>query len=79
MYLGDRLSGATWDGLQPVGVVMLMHVSLVVTSIIINPSLTGSEGLTFILARAVVIWMMVVVVAISTRKQFEMGRVSQTS
>ena len=67
------------DHTESLLVVMLMHVSLVVTSIIINPSLTGSEGLTFILARAVVIWMMVVVVAISTRKQFEMGRVSQTS
>ena len=62
-----------YDRTKSLLVVMLMHVSLVVTSIIINPSLVGGEGLAFILVRAVVIWMIVVVVAMSNRKQVEKG------
>jgi len=49
-------------------VVILMHLSLVATLLIIDPVLTGASLLTFILVRAVVFWVLAVMVA-STKKQ----------
>jgi membrane protease YdiL (CAAX protease family) len=49
-------------------VAMLMHVSLVASTVIIEPPLTGGALLTYILARAAVLWIIVVVVAVAQRR-----------
>jgi membrane protease YdiL (CAAX protease family) len=46
-------------------VAMLMHVSLVASTVIIEPVLTGGALLTYILVRAAVLWIVVVVVALA--------------
>jgi membrane protease YdiL (CAAX protease family) len=46
-------------------VAMLMHVSLVASTVIIEPPLAGGALLTYILVRAAVLWIVVVVVALA--------------
>jgi membrane protease YdiL (CAAX protease family) len=46
-------------------VAMLMHVSLVASTVIIEPPLTGGALLAYILVRAAVLWIVVVVVALA--------------
>lgn len=50
-----------YDHTESLLIVMLMHVSLVATLAVIDPSLTGAGLLTFILVRAAVLWMIVAV------------------
>ena len=52
-------------------VALLMHVSLVATLTIIDPSLTGGGLLTLILVRAIVLWVIVAVVTLSQRRTIE--------
>ncbi len=59
-------------------VVMLMHASLVATTAIIDPSLSGEGLLIFILIRAAVLWIIVVVVTMANSRQLEKGRVAQS-
>jgi len=49
-------------------VTILMHVSLVATMAIIDPSLTGGGLLTLILVRAAVLWVIVVAVTLAQRR-----------
>jgi membrane protease YdiL (CAAX protease family) len=60
-----------YDHTDSLPLVMLMHVSLVITSMIINPSQTGGTLLIFILVRAVVFWFIVNAVILADRRQFE--------
>lgn len=46
-------------------VAVLMHVSLVASTVILEPPLTGGALLTYILVRAAVLWIVVVVVAVA--------------
>jgi membrane protease YdiL (CAAX protease family) len=54
-----------YDRTESLLVVILMHVSLVVTLTIIDPSLTGGSLLTLILVRAAVLWIIVAAVALA--------------
>ena len=67
-----------YDRTESLLVVMLMHVSLVATTAIIDPSLKGGGLLTFILVRADVLWIIVEVVTMANSRQFDKGRVGQT-
>jgi len=58
-----------YDRTESLLVAMLMHVSLVATLMIIDPSLTGGSLLTFILVRAAVLWIFVAAVAVANRGQ----------
>ena len=60
-----------YDCTESLIIVMLMHVSLVFTSTIINPSISGTALLIFILVRAIVLWIFVAVVITANRKQSE--------
>lgn len=70
----------TWiyDGTESLLVVMLMHVSLVATLAILDPSLTAIELLVFILARAIVLWGIVAAVTLANRKQLVRDRYVST-
>ncbi|UCF96211.1 MAG: CPBP family intramembrane metalloprotease [Spirochaetaceae bacterium] len=57
-----------YDRTESLLVAMLMHVSLVATLQIIDPSLTGGNLLTFILVRAAVFWVIVVAVLSAQRR-----------
>lgn len=57
-----------YDHTESLLVVMLMHVSLVATLAVIDPSLTGVGLVAFILVRAAVLWAIVAAVA-STRRR----------
>ena len=57
-----------YDRTESLLVAMLMHVSLVATLQIIDPSLTGGRLLTFILVRAAVFWVIVVAVLSAQRR-----------
>jgi membrane protease YdiL (CAAX protease family) len=50
-----------FDNTESLLVVMLMHVSLVATLMILEPPLVGGELLTFILVKAVILWILVTV------------------
>ncbi len=67
-----------YDHTESLLLVMLMHMSLVATTAIIDPSLTGQGLLTFILVRAAVLWIIVAVVNIASNRQFATSRVAQT-
>jgi len=50
-------------------VAMLMHVSLVASTVIVEPPLTGGGLLTYILVRAAVLWVVVAAVAVANGGQ----------
>ena len=52
-------------------VVMLMHVSLVAAMIFFDPPLTGWGLVTYLLARAAVLWVIVAAVTVVNRGQSE--------
>ena len=54
-------------------VAMLMHVSLVASTVIVEPPLTGGALLTYILVRAAVLWVAIAAVAVANRGQLERG------
>jgi membrane protease YdiL (CAAX protease family) len=58
-------------------VAIVMHVSLVASTVIVEPPLTGGALLTYILVRAAVLWVVVAAVAVANRGRFE-NRVGQT-
>jgi membrane protease YdiL (CAAX protease family) len=57
-----------YDRTESLLVAMVMHVSLVATLQIIDPSLAGGRLLTFILVRAAVFWFIVVAVPLTPRR-----------
>jgi membrane protease YdiL (CAAX protease family) len=66
-----------YDRTESLLVVMLMHVSLVAAMIFFDPPLTGWGLLTYILARAAVLWVIVAAVTVANRGQTEMAKVSR--
>ena len=58
-----------YDRTESLLITMFMHVSLVATLIIMEPPLTGSALLTYILLRAAVLWAVVVVVTLTQRRR----------
>jgi membrane protease YdiL (CAAX protease family) len=58
-----------YDRTKSLLVAMLMHVSLVASLMIIEPSLTGGGLLTYILIRAAVLWVIVAAVAVANDGQ----------
>jgi membrane protease YdiL (CAAX protease family) len=58
-----------YDHTESLLVAMLMHVSLVASTVIIEPPLTGGDLLTYILVRGAVLW--VVVAAVAPTKRFQ--------
>jgi membrane protease YdiL (CAAX protease family) len=58
-----------YDRTKSLLVAMLMHVSLVASLMIIEPSLTGGDLLTYILVRAAVLWVIVAAVAVANDGQ----------
>jgi membrane protease YdiL (CAAX protease family) len=58
-----------YDRTESLLVAMLMHVSLVASLTIIEPSLTGGALLTYILVRAAVLWAVVAAVAVASDGQ----------
>jgi membrane protease YdiL (CAAX protease family) len=57
-----------YDRTESLLVVMLMHVSLVATTGIIDPVLAGGRLLTFLLVKAAVLWIIVAAVAVAQRR-----------
>jgi len=66
-----------YDRTESLLVVMLMHVSLVAAMIFFDPPLTGWGLLTYLLARAAVLWVIVAAVTVVNRGQTEMAKVSR--
>ena len=66
-----------YDRTESLLVVMLMHVSLVAAMIFFDPPLTGWGLLTYLLARAAVLWVIVAAVTVVNRGQTEMAQVSR--
>lgn len=66
-----------YDRTESLLVVMLMHVSLVAAMIFFDPPLTGWGLLTYLLARAAVLWVIVAAVTVANRGQTEMAKVSR--
>jgi len=66
-----------YDRTESLLVVMLMHVSLVAAMIFFDPPLTGWGLLTYLLARAAVLWAIVATVTVANRGQTEMAKVSR--
>jgi len=66
-----------YDRTESLLVVMLMHVSLVAATIFFDPPLTGWGLLTYLLARAAVLWVIVAAVTVANRGQTEMAKVSR--
>jgi membrane protease YdiL (CAAX protease family) len=66
-----------YDRTESLLVVMLMHVSLVAAMIFFDPPLTGWGLLTYLLARAAVLWVIVATVTVANRGQTEMAKVSR--
>jgi membrane protease YdiL (CAAX protease family) len=66
-----------YDRTESLLVVMLMHVSLVAAMIFFDPPLTGWGLLTYLLARAAVLWAIVAAVTVANRGQTEMAKVSR--
>lgn len=58
-----------YDRSESLLVAMVMHVSLVATTVIIDPALTGGALFTFLLVRAAVLWALVAVVAAVQRRK----------
>jgi len=67
-----------YDRTESLLVVMSMHVSLVAAMIFFDPPLTGWGLLTYLLARAAVLWVIVATVTVANRGQTEMAKVSRT-
>ena len=67
-----------YDRTESLLVVMSMHVSLVAAMIFFDPPLTGWGLLTYVLARAAVLWVIVAAVTVVNRGQTEMAKVSRT-
>ena len=57
-----------YDRTESLLIVMLMHVSLVVTTGVIDPVLSGERLLIFLLAKAAVLWIIVAVLAATQRQ-----------
>jgi membrane protease YdiL (CAAX protease family) len=57
-----------YDRTESLLVAMLMHVSLVASTVIVEPPLTGGALLTYILIRAAVLWVVVAAVAVAQRR-----------
>jgi membrane protease YdiL (CAAX protease family) len=53
-------------------IAMLMHVSLVASTVIIEPPMTGGALLTYILVRAAVLWIVVVVVVLANGRKLSL-------
>lgn len=66
-----------YDRTESLLVVMLMHVSLVAAMIFFDPPLTGWGLLTYLLARAAVLWAIVAAVTVASQGQTEMAKVSR--
>ena len=66
-----------YDRTESLLVVMLMHVSLVAATIFFDPPLTGWVLLTYLLARAALLWVIVATVTVASRGQTEMAKVSR--
>ena len=66
-----------YDRTESLLVVMLMHVSLVAAMIFFDPPLTGWGLLTYLLARAALLWVIVATVTVANRGQTEMAKVSR--
>ena len=64
-----------YDRTESLLVVMLMHVSLVAATIFFDPPLTGWGLLTYLLARAALLWVIVATVTVANRGQTEMAKV----
>jgi membrane protease YdiL (CAAX protease family) len=58
-----------YDRTESLLVVMLMHVSLVFISVVINSPVTGGGQLTILLIRAAILWIFVAVVTFGSRKK----------
>jgi membrane protease YdiL (CAAX protease family) len=58
-----------YDHTDSLLVAMLMHVSLVASTLVVSPPLTGMPLLTYILVRAAVLWAIVAAVAVANRGQ----------
>ena len=58
-----------YDHTDSLLVAMLMHVSLVASTVILEPPLTGGSLLIYILVRAAVLWVVVAAVAVASRRQ----------
>lgn len=65
-----------YDRTESLLVVMLMHVSLVAAMVFFDPPLTGWGLLTYLLARAAVLWVVVAAVTVANRGQTEVAKVS---
>lgn len=66
-----------YDNTDSLLVVVLMHATLVATLMSIDPVLSGGPLLTFILVRAVMLWIFAAVVTAARRQKFEMVENSQ--
>jgi len=61
-----------YDNTESLFVVILMHASLVATLMVIDPVLTGGSLLTFIIARAVVLWVIAGLVTMARQQKYKM-------
>lgn len=66
-----------YDRTESLLVAMLMHVSLVASTVILEPPLRGEGLLTYVLAKAAVLWVIVVAVTVANRGQLEKGGIGQ--
>jgi membrane protease YdiL (CAAX protease family) len=57
-----------YDRTESLLVTILMHVSLVASTVIVEPPLTGGSILTYILVRAAVLWVVVAAVTVAQRR-----------
>ena len=62
-----------YDRTESLLVVILMHMSLVATLTTIDPVLTGTNLVIFIVARAAILWAIVAAVAVLSRRRLETG------
>jgi len=61
-----------YDNTESLFVVILMHASLVATLMVIDPVLSGGSLLTFIIARAVVLWVIAGLVTMARQQKYKM-------
>ena len=66
-----------YDRTESLLVAMLMHVSLVASTVILEPPLRGEGLLTYVLAKAAVLWVIVVAVTVANRGQLEKGEINR--
>jgi len=66
-----------YDNTESLLVVILMHTSLVATLLIVDPVLSGGNLLTFILIRAVALWVIAAMVTAAQRQRLETAKNGQ--